>query len=118
MIRLDTLLYERYTKWTKGTIRLWLLLLILCISLQPRTLSSQFSDSTIKEINERLLELHQCRQKQSLYRVLAHNDSVVIHSQNDTIKELINDTNRQKVAIYRYQTFSIVTTLLVIALLL
>ena len=118
MIRLDTLLYERYTKWTKGTIRLWLLLLTLCISLQPRTLSSQFSDSTIKEINERLLELHKCRQKQSLYRVLAHNDSVVIHSQNDTIKELINGTNRQKVAIYRYQTFSIVTTLLVIALLL
>jgi hypothetical protein len=118
MIRLDTLLYERYTKWTKGTIRSLLLLLTLCISLQPRTLSSQFSDSTIKEINERLLELHKCRQKQSLYRVLAHNDSIVIHSQNDTIKELINGTNRQKVAIYRYQTFSIVTTLLVIALLL
>jgi hypothetical protein len=118
MIRLDTLLYERYTKWTKGTIRSLLLLLIALVSLQPRTLSSQFSDSTIKEINERLLELHKCRQKQSLYRVLAHNDSVVIHSQNDTIKELINGTNRQKVAIYRYQTFSIVTTLLVIALLL
>jgi hypothetical protein len=118
MIRFDTLLSERYTKWTKGTTRWLLLLLTLCISLQPRTLSSQFSDSTIKEINERLLELHKCRQKQTLYRVLAHNDSVVIHSQNDTIKELINDTNRQKVAIYRYQTFSIVTTLLVIALLL
>jgi hypothetical protein len=118
MIRYDTLLYERYTKWTKGTTRLWLLLLTLCISLQPRTLSSQFSDSTIKEINERLLELHKCRQKQSLYVKLAHKDSIVIHSQNDTIKELINDTNRQKVAIYRYQTFSIVTTLLVIALLL
>ena len=118
MIRLDTLLYERYTKWTKGTTRWLLLLLIALVSLQPRTLSSQFSDSTIKEINERLLELHKCRQKQSLYRVLAHNDSIVIHSQNDTIKELINGTNRQKVAIYRYQTFSIVTTLLVIALLL
>ena len=118
MIRLDTLLYERYTKWTKGTTRWLLLLLIALVSLQPRTLSSQFSDSTIKEINERLLELHKCRQKQTLYRVLAHNDSIVIHSQNDTIKELINGTNRQKVAIYRYQTFSIVTTLLVIALLL
>jgi len=118
MILRDTLLYERYTKWTKNTTR-WLLLLgIVLAALQPRTLSSQFSDSTIKEINERLLELHKCRQKQSLYRVLAHNDSVVIHSQNDTIKDLINATNRQKVAIYRYQTFSIVTTLLVIALLL
>ena len=118
MIRLDTLLYERYTKWTKGTIRLLLLLGIVLVSLQPRTLSSQFSDSTIKEINERLLELHQCRQKQSLYVKLAHKDSIVLHSQSDTIKELINGTNRQKVAIYRYQTFSIVTTLLVIALLL
>ena len=118
MIRYATLLYERYTKWTKGTTRLLLLLGIVLVSLQPRTLSSQFSDSTIKEINERLLELHQCRQKQSLYVKLAHNDSIVIHSQNDTIKELINGTNRQKVAIYRYQTFSIVTTLLIIALLL
>jgi hypothetical protein len=118
MIQLATLLYERFTKWTKGTIRSLLLLGIVLVSLQPRTLSSQFSDSTIKEINERLLELHQCRQKQSLYVKLAHKDSIVIHSQNDTIKELINGTNRQKVAIYRYQTFSIVTTILVIALLL
>jgi hypothetical protein len=118
MIRYDTLLYEKYTKWTKGTIRSLLLLGIVLAALLPRTLSSQFSDSTIKEINERLLELHKCRQKQSLYVKLAHNDSVVIHSQNDTIKELINGTNRQKVAIYRYQTYSIVTTLLVIALLL
>jgi hypothetical protein len=118
MILRDTLLSERYTKWIKGTTRLLLLLGIVLAALQPRTLSCQFSDSTIKEINERLLELHKCRQKQSLYRVLAHNDSVVIHSQNDTIKDLINATNKQKVAIYRYQTFSIVTTLLVIALLL
>jgi hypothetical protein len=118
MIRYATLLSERYTKWTKGTIRSLLLLGIVLVSLLPRTLSSQFSDSTIKEINERLLELHKCRQKQSLYRVLAHNDSVVIHSQNDTIKDLTNATNKQKVVIYRYQTFSIVTTLLVIALLL
>lgn len=118
MIRLDTLLYERYTKWTKSTTQYTLLFAIVLISLQPRTLSSQFSDSTIKEINERLLELHRCRQKQSLYVKLAHNDSIVIHSQNDTIKELINTTNRQKVAIVRYQTVSIITTLLVIALLL
>lgn len=118
MIRLDTLLYERYTKWTKGTIRSLLLLLIALVSLQPRTLSSQFSDSTIKEINERLLELHKCRQKQSLYRVLAHNDSIVIHSQNETITDLVTKNNKQQVAIVRYQTFSIVTTLLVIALLL
>ena len=118
MIRLDTLLYERYTKWTKGTTRSLLLLGIVLAALLPRTLSSQFSDSTIKEINERLLELHKCRQKQTLYRVLAHNDSVVIHSQNETITDLVSKNNKQQVAIVRYQTFSIVTTLLVIALLL
>ena len=118
MIRLDTLLYGKYTKWTKSTTQYTLLFAIVLISLQPRTLSSQFSDSTIKEINERLLELHRCREKQTLYIKLAHNDSIVIHSQNDTIKELINTTNRQKVAIVRYQTVSIITTLLVIALLL
>jgi hypothetical protein len=118
MIRLDTLLYEKYTKWTKGTTRSLLLLGIVLAALQPRTLSSQFSDSTIKEINERLLELHKCRQKQTLYRVLAHNDSIVIHSQNETITDLVSKNNKQQVAIVRYQTFSIVTTLLVIALLL
>jgi hypothetical protein len=95
-----------------------LLLGIVLAALLPRTLSSQFSDSTIKEINERLLELHKCRQKQSLYRVLAHNDSIVIHSQNETITDFVSKNNKQQVAIVRYQTFSIVTTLLVIALLL
>ena len=118
MIRLDTLLYERYTNWTKGTTRLLLLLGIALVSLQPRTLSSQFSDSTIKEINERLLELHKCREKQTLYVKLAVNDSIIIHSQNDTITDLVSKNNKQQVAIFRYQTFSIVTTLLVIALLL
>jgi hypothetical protein len=118
MIRYDTLLYAKYTKWTKGTTRSLLLLGIVLAALLPRTLSSQFSDSTIKEINERLLELHKCRQKQSLYRVLAHNDSIVIHSQNETITDLVSKNNKQQVAIVRYQTFSIVTTLLVIALLL
>jgi hypothetical protein len=118
MIRYDTLLYAKYTKWTKGTTRSLLLLGIVLAALLPRTLSSQFSDSTIKEINERLLELHKCRQKQTLYRVLAHNDSVVIHSQNETITDLVSKNNKQQVAIVRYQTFSIVTTLLVIALLL
>jgi hypothetical protein len=118
MIRLDTLLYERYTKWTKGTTRLLLLLGIALVSLQPRTLSSQYSDSTIKEINERLLELHKCRQKQSLYVKLAVNDSIIIHSQNDTIKDLVSKNNKQEVTIVRYQTVSIITALLVLALLL
>jgi hypothetical protein len=118
MIRLEPLLYERYTKWTKGTTRLLLLFAIVLVSLQPRTLSSQFSDSTIKEINERLLELHRCRQKQSLYVKLALNDSIIIHSQNDTIKDLVSKNNKQQVTIVRYQTVSIITTLLVIALLL
>lgn len=118
MIQLALLLYVRYMKSTKSTTQYFLLLAIALTSLQPRTLSSQFSDSTIKEINERLLELHRCRQKQSLYVKLAHNDSIVIHSQNDTIKDLVTKNNKQQVTIVRYQTVSIITTLLVIALLL
>ena len=81
---------------TKSTIRYIALLGIALVSLQPRTLSSQFSDSTIKEINNRLLELHRCREKQSLYVKLRHSDSVTIHNQDEAIHELIIANNKEK----------------------
>ena len=106
MIRLDTLLYERYTKWTKGTIQYITLLGIALVALTPQRASSQFSDSTIKEINNRLLELHRCREKQSLYVKLRLNDSITIHNQDEAIHELIIATNKQKVAKEKYQILS------------
>ena len=93
--------------------------LIVCILLTPQKASSQFSDSTIREINLRLIELHECRQKQSLYKVLADNDGKLIHRQDSIIQELIIATNQEKVAKIRYQTLSAFSSLmLLIAILL
>lgn len=95
-------------------IRFTALLLIALVALTPQKAFCQFSDSTIKEINERLLELHECREKQSLYEVLAVNDGNTIHRQDSIIKQLIIANNREKVAKTRYQNITAVTTLLLI----
>ena len=93
--------------------------LIVLAALTPQRLCSQFSDSTIREINERLIELHECRQKQELYVKLAHNDSLTIHRQDSIIQQLIIATNNEKEAKYRYQTISaFASALLVLALIL
>ena len=93
--------------------------LIVLAALTPQRLCSQFSDSTIREINQRLIELHECRQKQELYVKLAHNDSLTIHRKDSIIQELIIATNKEKVAKYRYQTISaFASALLVLALIL
>ena len=55
--------------------------LIALAVLTPQRASSQFSDSTIREINERLIELHECRKKQELYIKLAKQDSAQIENQ-------------------------------------
>lgn len=106
MIRLDTLLYEKYMRWTKSTIRYITLLGIALAALTPQRASCQFSDSTIKEINNRLLELHRCREKQSLYVKLRHSDSITIHNQDEAIHELIIANNTEKVAKEKYQILS------------
>ena len=64
--------------------------LIALAVLTPQRASSQYSDSTIREINERLIELHECREKQALYIELAHNDSISLHNQAAII------TNQEK----------------------
>jgi hypothetical protein len=66
VIRLDTLLYEKSMQLTKSTIRFIALLGIALVALTPQRASSQFSDSTIREINNRLLELHRCREKRQI----------------------------------------------------
>ena len=60
------------------------------ILLQPQKAFCQYSDSTIREINERLIELHECREKQALYIELAHRDSISQHKQAAII------TNQEK----------------------
>jgi hypothetical protein len=66
---------------TKKLIRSATFTLIALAALQPQSLCSQYSDSTIREINERLIELHQCRKKQELYIKLAKQDSTQIMNQ-------------------------------------
>ncbi len=55
--------------------------LIALAVLTPQKASSQFSDSTIREINERLIELHECRKKQELYIKLSKQDPAQIENQ-------------------------------------
>lgn len=104
---------------TKRLIVLKAYMLIALVVLTPQKVYCQYSDSTIREINERLIELHECRQKVSLYKVLADNDGKTIHRQDSIIQELIIATNNEKEAKYRYQTLSaFASALLVIALIL
>jgi len=87
---------------------------IVCILLTPQKAYCQFSDSTIREINLRLIELHECRQKQSLYKVLADNDGKLIHRQDSIIQQLTIATNQEKVAKMRYQTLSAFSSLMLL----
>jgi len=99
---------------TKSTIRYILLLGIALVVLIPQRAYCQFSDSTIKEINNRLLQLHRCREKQSLYVKLRYSDSITIHNQDETIHELIIATNKEKVAKNRYQTLSAFSSIMLL----
>ena len=104
---------------TKKLIRSATFTLIALVVLTPQRASCQFSDSTIREINERLIELHECRKKQELYVKLAHNDSLTIHKQDSIIQELIVATNQEKEAKNRYKKISALSSaLLVLALIL
>ena len=75
--------------------------LIALAVLTPQRASSQYSDSTIREINERLIELHECREKQALYIELAHNDSISLHNQAAIItnqeKTIAKETSKNKI---------------------
>lgn len=77
-------------QWTKKLTALLKYIVIAYIVLTPQRNYSQFSDSTIHEINKRLIELHECREKQALYIKLAHNDSISLHQQAAII------TNQEK----------------------
>jgi len=70
---------------TKKLIRSATFTLIALAVLIPQRAFSQFSDSTIREINERLIELHECRKKQELYIKLSKQDSAQIENQASII---------------------------------
>jgi hypothetical protein len=109
----------RYMQLTKRLIPFATFTLIVLAALTPQNLYSQYSDSTIKEINERLIELHECRQKQKLYIQLAKSDSSTIHRQEELINTLIFANNEQQVKVKRYRNYSFMTSaILILALIL
>lgn len=93
----------------KGTTVFTKCLLIALLLLSPQRAFSQFSDSTIKEINLRLLELHKCRQKQEKFMQLASQDSATIQEQHTQIIKLKNDNFEIKGQRNRYRDFCIIS---------
>ena len=94
-------------------------LLIALLLLTPHRVYCQFSDSTIKEINLRLLELHKCRQKQEKFMQLASQDSVTIQEQHSQIIKLKNDNFEIKGQRNRYRDFCIISwSVLILSILL
>jgi hypothetical protein len=94
-------------------------LLIALLLLTPQRVYCQFSDTTIKEINLRLLELHKCRQKQEKFMQLASQDSATIQEQHTQIIKLKNDNFEIKGQRNRYRDFCILSwSVLILSILL
>ena len=94
-------------------------LLIALLLLTPQRVYCQFSDTTIKEINLRLLELHKCRQKQEKFMQLASQDSATIQEQHTQIIKLKNDNFEIKGQRNRYRDFCILSwSILILSILL
>ena len=89
-------------------------MLIAWVALQPQKAFSQFSDSTIREINNRLIELHECRQKQALYEQLAVNDGNTINRQDSTIQALLFANDELKSSKSTYQKLSAFSSVLLL----
>ena len=100
-------LTNRLIPFVKYTLIVWLLL-------TPQKAYCQFSDSTIREINNRLIELHECRQKQELYKVLADNDGKLIHRQDSVIQSLIVSRNKESSLKNTYKTISAFSSLMLL----
>jgi len=85
----------------KRLIRSAIFTLIALAVLIPQRAFSQFSDSTIREINERLIELHECRKKQELYIKLSKQDSAQIKNQaaiiNTQEKTIAKEKSKNKI---------------------
>ena len=89
-------------------------ILIVWLLLTPQKAFCQFSDSTIREINLRLIELHECRQKQALYEQLAVNDGNTINRQDSVIQLLIVSKNKESTLKNRYKTISALSSLMLL----
>ena len=100
-------LTNRLIPFVKYTLIVWLLL-------TPQKAYCQFSDSTIREINNRLIELHECRQKQALYKVLADKDGKLIQRQDSVIQSLIVSINKESTLKNTYKTISAFSSIMLL----
>jgi len=101
-------------QWTKKLTVYLRSILIVFILLIPQRNYSQFSDSTIHEINKRLIECIECQEKLTLYQQLSHKDSVLLSKQQSTINDLIDDNQHQKRAKSTYQKLSAFSSVLLL----
>ncbi len=101
-------------QWTKKLTALLKYIVIAYIVLTPQRNYSQFSDSTIHEINKRLIECIECQEKLTLYQQLSHNDSVLLSRQDSMINNLIVKNEQQKRANNTYKKLSAFSSVLLL----
>jgi len=70
--------------------------LIVLAALQPQRAFCQYSDSTIKEINQRLIKCIECEEKLTLYKELAKSDSTQIMNQASIITNQEQTISQEK----------------------
>ena len=101
-------------QWTKKLTVYLRSILIVFILIIPQQNYSQFSDSTIKEINKRLIECIECQEKLTLYQQLSHKDSVLLSRQDSMINNLIVKNEQQKRANNTYKKLSAFSSILLL----
>lgn len=101
-------------QWTKKLTALLKYIVIAYIVLTPQRNYSQFSDSTIHEINKRLIECIECQEKLTLYEQLSHKDSVLLSRQDSIINNFIVKNEQQKRANNTYKKLSAFSSILLL----
>lgn len=106
-------------QWTKKLTVYLRSILIVFILLIPQRNYSQFSDSTIKQINQRLIRCIECEEKLTLYKQLSARDSVELNRQQQTIVTQNENISRYKRSNKLLRTVNTVTfALLLLAVIL
>jgi len=96
VIPVESLLFVKSMQLIKRLIPFAISTLIALAALQPQSLCSQYSDSTIKEINQRLIKCIDCEEKLTLYKELAKSDSTQIMTQASIITNQETTISQEK----------------------
>ena len=96
MIQAELLSLEKSMQLIKRLIPFAISTLIALATLQPQRAFCQYSDSTIKEINQRLIKCIECEEKLTLYKELAKSDSTQIMNQASIITNQEQTISQEK----------------------